>query len=223
MIRLLMIRHGEAAGDVYAYCAPPVEGYLSSTGVEQAAKLGQAMADVHIDRVYCSSMGRAIQTAQSLPRPDGEPLRVMDWLREWAPTETKDDARHEKLRAAAAQLPVEQLWKTPVGEGTLELAQRVILGFQELLAELGLEARHGGFVPTTNAPTTEPGSYTHTVALVAHGGSLGRLLSWLMGVPITPKPPITFELTGLAEVTFEHRLGVFYPRLYLPPPCKGFV
>ncbi|MEX1016300.1 MAG: histidine phosphatase family protein [Phycisphaeraceae bacterium] len=216
-MELYLIRHGEIAGDPHQeYHAPPrdLEGCLSETGVRQAAALGDAMVEVRFDRVFASPLGRAIQTAQPLTRQPGTSIEVLPWLIEWRPATVLgecDETEYETILAEASRRRPEACWKTPAGEGTLEMTHRVVTGFLATMASLGVHAGHGGYLLDT--PDDE-----RRIAMVAHGGSLGVLTAFLLGVPIRPHAPVAFEQTGMAVFTFRQRVDVWYPTLRLTPP-----
>jgi broad specificity phosphatase PhoE len=213
-MRVFFIRHGSMAGDPHRHEQPPVRGCLSPEGVAQAAALGRALAGIPFDKVYASPLGRAIQTAQALTRKPGVEIDVRDWLVEWRPAHIllgSHPANYEQLCADAAKLRPEQTWKTAAGEGALEMAARLVPGWIQLLHELGVDAGHGGYLLKDPADARD-------IALVAHGGSLGHLLSFVLGVPIRPNPPIAFALTGVATVRFVPQANVWYPVLEIPAP-----
>jgi probable phosphoglycerate mutase len=199
-------------GDPHREYRPPVDGCLSDLGCAQATALGQAMRHAPFDAVYSSPLGRAVQTAQALAGDAGK-ITVAPWLIEWRPATvlgTCDEANYETMAAAAARLRPEESWKTDAGEGTLEMAHRVIVGFLGTLAELGIRPGHGGYLlddPQDN----------RRIAMVAHGGSLGCLAAFLLGVPLKPFSPIAFSYTGTAVFQFVRRVDVWYPTLLLPP------
>jgi broad specificity phosphatase PhoE len=214
-MRITLIRHGRMTGDPHRRYLPPVDGCLSPEGVAQAEALGHALAGRRFTHVFSSPLGRAIQTAQVLPRAPGTAIQVLDWLEEWRPAPRPDGqreaARHEEMCTRAAQLPPEQTWKTAAGEGTLEMAARIVPGWIALMERLGAPARFGGYQLVDPADASE-------VALVAHGGSLGHLLSFALGVPIRPNPPVTFAETGAAALRLVRQGEVWYPQLEIAPP-----
>lgn len=178
--------------------------------------MAEALEGVRFDAVYASPLGRAIQTAQALAGPRDLPIEVLDWLIEWRPASVLgkvDEANYEKMNAAAAQLRLEQCWKTAAGEGTLEITHRVVVGFLQLGQGLGIHPGHGGFL--LDNPEDD-----RRLALVAHGGSLGVLLGFLLNLPIRPHGYFSFEQTGVAVVDFTRRVDVWYPTLILPPPAR---
>ena len=202
------------AGDPHQYFEAPVSGCLSPEGVAQAEAMGKAMAHIAFDRVFASPLGRAIQTAQALTRKPGVGIEIREWLIEWRPAhilQGSNPANYEQLCKDSALLRPEKTWKTEAGEGALEMAARLVPGWIALMESLGVHAGHGGYL--LDDPEDD-----RNVALVAHGGSLGHLLSFILGVPIRPNPPISFALTGVATINFVQMADVWYPALEIPAP-----
>ena len=208
-MELYLVRHGEMTGDPHAYYQPPVHGCLSTDGCQQAQALGQALADVPLTAVYASPLGRSIQTAQALAQERNLPIGIREWLVEWRPAtvtgECPDPAQYEAMMKSASELRPERCWKTPAGEGCMEMWARIVPGFLRLLEEHGMEAGHGGYLL--------PDGDQQKIAIVAHGGSLGVLAAFLMGVPARPFAPFSFEFTGVLAVTFIKRADVWYPAM----------
>ncbi len=75
---MLLIRHAEPETDLSSGNNPP----LSEAGRTQAARLAEALGDSALDRVVCSSMERAAETARPLAEAVGAPLVVEPELRE---------------------------------------------------------------------------------------------------------------------------------------------
>jgi broad specificity phosphatase PhoE len=208
-MKIYFIRHGQMTGDPHQWRTPPVQDSLSAHGEVQARQLGEALRETVFDRVLVSPLGRAIQTAQALVRSPGVELEVTDWLIEWRPAHILhggDPARYEEMARRASALRPDMTWKTEAGEGALEMAARLVPGWIALLASLGAPAGHGGYL-------LERADDARLIALVAHGGSLGHLLSFVLGVPIRPNPPIAFQETGVAVVNLVRQGDVWYPQL----------
>jgi len=217
-MQLYLIRHGQGEGDSHAHCKPPVDGFLTQLGRRQASACAASLKPHRFDAIYASPLGRAIQTAQPLATQNNLDIRIAPWLIEWRPatvTGECDEASYENILKAAASIRPERAWKTPAGEGTLEMAHRVIVGFLATLAQHGVHAGHGGFL-------LDEANDQQRIAMVAHGGSLARLLAFLIGVPLSPYPPIAFDLTGVAVVDFHRRVDVWYPTLTIPAPAAPF-
>ena len=216
-MELYLIRHGEIAGDPHQHYEPPVDGCLSEWGCNQAQKLAERLADVRFDAIFASPLGRAIQTAQPLARQQNIQIRVAPWLIEWRPADvlgtdvlgTSDGANYEEMERRANSLRREKCWKTAAGESTFEMAHRLIPGFLEWLEEQGAEAGHGGYL------FNETAAQDKRIALFGHGGSLGMLAAFLLGIPLAPHSPIALALTAAAVFRFQKRADVWYPTLHI--------
>lgn len=212
LMEILLIRHGQAAGDTYAEPEPPADGFLSDEGKRQARALGVRLKGQRIDRVWTSTYGRAVLTAHLALEGRGIPAERFSFLREWLPdlaTARADSNQWEKMNVAAAALPAEETWKTHLGEGCLEMLARVGPPFLKELGHLGVHARHGGYV-------VEEGAEGLVLAVFAHGGSLSALLGFLLGVPPFPVSRFGFELTAIARIRLQKQCDVWYPQLVLP-------
>ena len=213
-MELLLIRHGEMAGD--PFCRPPagVDGCLSAAGERQAADLGRALAHYRVDRVNTSPSGRARQTAETAFGQRGIPIEVLDGLHEWLPNrdlERIPSTTLERMHARVEALPADRLWQTELGESTLQLLDRVGPPFCARLAELGVERRHGGYVVAAEA-------HDLVIAVVAHGGSLGALATFLLGLAPFPVAPFDFGLTGVLHLRLRRRGEVHYPAVVATAP-----
>jgi broad specificity phosphatase PhoE len=78
---IYLIRHGETPGNRDRIIQFP-ETPLSDRGLEQAARLGERMADVPVAEIWVSDHARAHQTAQAVEATTGAPLRVDEELGE---------------------------------------------------------------------------------------------------------------------------------------------
>ena len=213
-MQVYLVRHGNIAGDPHRHFVPPVQGCLSEKGQAQAASLGRALAGVKFDAIYASPLGRAIQTAHSFADPAGVKIDILPWLIEWRPAHILnggDDANYEKMMKSASELRPEECWKTEAGEGTYEMAHRIVPGWIQVLKRHGVRAGHGGYLLDNEQDAQR-------IALVAHGGSLGGLVAFILGIPLRPFAPIQFAETGVAVIDFVKQLDVWYPALKIPAP-----
>jgi len=151
---LLLIRHGETAWNAESRIQGQLDVPLSNTGIWQAGRLAQRLADERIDAIYASDLTRAWLTAQPISQARQiEPLPEVR-LRE----------RHfgifqgHTLETIAKQWPAEFAawrernpdWIIPEGESGTRFIARVLEALDEITH------RHAG----------------GTVAVVAHGGCL---------------------------------------------------
>jgi len=213
-MQLILVRHAQIQGDPFQHYTPPVDGCLSPAGCVMAQRLGEALKSWKIDAVYSSPLGRAVQTAQAIANPRQLEIGLLPWIVEWKPAtltgECEDPRDLGNRYAAAEKIHPERAWKTPAGEGTFEMAHRIVPSLLEFLANQGIEAASGGFL-------IKPEALEKNIAIVAHGGSLGLAASFLLGIPLRPYAPLAWSLTGVGVIEFVHRTGVWYPQLVVQP------
>ena len=176
--RLIAVRHGETAWNVDTRLQGQLDIALNDTGLWQARRVGEALADEPIAAIYASDLARAWQTALEIARPFGIEVQTEPKLRERA-------FGHFEGRTFAdidASLPEQaRLWRTrdPAfapegGESLLDFRERVT----SIAAQLA--ARHPG----------------ELVALVAHGGVMDVLYRAATGQEL--QAPRTWHLGNAA-------------------------
>lgn len=80
--RLLLVRHGATELTAEDRFSGAVGVDLSAEGRAQAARLAERLADEPLAAVYCSPLGRTVETAAILAASHGLPLVHRDGLRE---------------------------------------------------------------------------------------------------------------------------------------------
>jgi broad specificity phosphatase PhoE len=186
-----------------------VEGCLSEAGVTQARTAAEALKNERIDIVYSSPYGRALQTAEIVTAGRGLEVRVLPFMHEWMLHEryrNLPDDEWDALMEADGELYAEHSWGSRIGEGYYDMCARIIPGFLAEMDKIGIHPRHGGYVP-------DEGAKELSVAVFAHGGSLGVLAGFLLGVRPFPVSGFSFGFTGVAKFGFAEKRGVFYPQL----------
>lgn len=209
-MKLTLIRHGEMDGDPFICPKSPVSGCLTEeTGVLQAKETAKALKDMKFDHAFSSPYGRALQTAEIVLEGRDMDIKILPFIHEWMPNLELDSVPStvaEEIYKRDREAYAEETWKTELGEGHFEMCSRIIPPFLKELDKLGIHNRYGGFVPEENAKDL-------SIVVFAHGGSLGILLNFLLGVRAFPIGSFTFEHTGAAFLEFTERHGVFYPQL----------
>lgn len=177
--RLIAVRHGETAWNVDTRIQGQLDIALNDTGLWQARRVGQALAEEPIAAIYASDLARAWQTALEIARPRALEVQAEPGLRERA-------FGHFEGRTFAdidATLPDQaRLWRTrdPAfapdggGESLLTFRERVT-GVAQALA-----ARHPG----------------ELVVMVAHGGVMDVLYRAATGQEL--QAPRTWHLGNAA-------------------------
>jgi len=164
--KLLLIRHGETVWNALGRQQGQLDTPLNERGIAQARRLGCALANRAVDRLYCSDLGRARQTAEAISDSLG--------------LEAVCDARLRERHMGIAQgLTVEEFrlrhpveyarfasgdadWVIPGGESLRQVHQRVVACVDDLVG------RHAG----------------ETLAVVTHGGVLDRLFRYACGLDL---------------------------------------
>lgn len=80
-IRLIIVRHGETTANALSIIQGHTDVPLNERGVQQAARLAEALKDEKFDAVYSSDLSRAMTTARAIV-PEGE-IIALPALREW--------------------------------------------------------------------------------------------------------------------------------------------
>lgn len=195
---LYLVRHGEvregAEGRFVGHTDPP----LSETGLEQARRVGRALAELPIEAVYSSDLLRSRQSAAEVARPLGlEPVAVPA-LREmamgrWEGLTLQEIAARDPdlLTAWLARLDT---FVFPGGEGLLQLRARVLPALREILD------RHAG----------------RRVVVVAHGGPNRVILAEALGLPLAHLLRLGQEYGGLSLIEYRADTAIVH-RLNQPP------
>lgn len=82
MTQLILIRHGETLWNRELRMQGHRDSPLTDTGMHQARRLGQRLADLSFSRLYSSDLGRAYETARSVAGVTGHEIATDARLRE---------------------------------------------------------------------------------------------------------------------------------------------
>jgi probable phosphoglycerate mutase len=154
---LIAVRHGETAWNVDTRIQGQLDIGLNATGLWQAQRAGQALAEERIGAIYASDLSRAWQTAEEIAKPHGLTVQAEPGLRERA------FGRFEGMSFAEieATLPEDaRRWRERDPEFEPEGGESLLV-FRDRVTRVAAElaARHPG----------------ELVTLVAHGGVMDVL------------------------------------------------
>ncbi len=161
----MLVRHGETGWNKVRRYQGHIDIPLGEAGLAQSEAVAQALANQRWDALYSSDLLRAMQTAQAIeaatglqPVPDARlrerHLGVLQGL-----TYNEFASRHpEALRQFYSD---DADWIVPGGESQRQAFDRVSSACAEIA-----EAHAGG-----------------RVLVVTHGGCLGYMLKWVLGLP----------------------------------------
>ena len=154
--RILIIRHGESTANLEKFFAGQSNIGLTTLGIKQAEAAAEAMKDVHIDKVFSSTLDRAYYTA--LPFAEMRNLkvnRIHDFIEmncgHWT---GKTFAEVEKLYPEERMLWNKDAFHLAIkdGECYLDVSRRIENAIKALAKEnkgkTVLVASHGGAIRT---------------------------------------------------------------------------
>ena len=200
-MKLILIRHAEPD-----YAA---DG-LTPTGHAQAQALARALADVHIDRICVSPMGRAQATARYTAEAKGMATTTLEWLHEldgnyrdslwaWNLSGSRSFAGGEPVTLANWARLLEY------GPHMVPVARRLWDSFDAFLAE-------HGYVREGQRYRVYDGGSDLVVAFFCHGGVTATLLAHLLNVSV-PAAYAQFAIHPSSRTTLrfeeEGGYGVF--------------
>ena len=196
-MKILLIRHGNPNYDLDC---------LTELGHTQAEAAAEVLCTMGIEKIYSSSCGRAIETAQHTAQKLSLPVHTCDFIREidWAPIEPLPDSPDTQPWGFAAtyvqrnislndenwfnQEPI-SLTMTPQSAKTLGAA------LDAWLSTLGIV--RDGYFYRTQQPAHQ------TVAMFCHAGAFAAATSHIFNLPL-PVTLLNFPCpqTGISVIEF---------------------
>lgn len=183
-MKLFFIRHGETTGDVENRYGGSYDDHLTLKGIEQAGEFAAFLKDQGIQAVFCSTLIRAMETAEIVAKQVGCPVTPDAGLCErnqygFLSGMNKDEAL-QKYPAEVTQLK-DRMNTIKDAESYEDFRRRFEVSIEKILKEY----EHG------------------TIAVVSHGGPMRALfrhiLNWGEIGPIA----------DCAYVELDHQFGTF--------------
>ncbi len=186
-MRILLVRHGDPD---YATDS------LTTAGRSEAQALARRLAKQGVDRLFCSTLGRARETAAHIGAAIGQTATVLPWTSElghwglggstksWRIDATRwghDSAwdMHGETVRAAAPWPAQADWAeiAPLrGQGCAEAFAELQAASDAWLAELGYQREGGRYRIVAG--------HRDTICLACHGGFGLTWLAHLLELPV---------------------------------------
>ena len=182
-MKLLIIRHGESEADLLDVHEGRADFALTERGHRQAQAMAQYVAEnYHIDRIYASTLTRAMQTARHLSDATGVPIQPEPDLMEFnngllAGLPHKEAA--EKYPRVPDLPPDKSVYEQ---ESLVEFRDRAERILTKILAEA---------------------SENDTVAVVTHGGTINQLYHAFLKLPVKDGMFFSTADTGIHEWIVE--------------------
>lgn len=162
-MRLLVIRHGESEADILDVHEGRADFELTGRGHRQAEAMSYYVSrNYHVDKIYCSTLKRALQTAQHLHDTTNAPLVPDEHLMEF------NNGLIAGLERHVAKEKYPEI-KVPLHAAVYEQESR-------------LEFRYRAEYMLSKIISENDGD--STVAIVTHGGMINQLYRSFFGMPV---------------------------------------
>jgi probable phosphoglycerate mutase len=185
----ILLRHGETEWNTLGRLQGHRDSPLSVKGLRQADALAARLASVSFHALYCSDLGRALETARRIAARTGHSVLEDMRLRERGlgilEGLTRDEASQHHPEVFAEYAAGGPDFVIPGGESASQRLRHAV----ECLEELG--ARHAG----------------ERIVVVTHGGVLSSLFRHCLGIP--PGVPRTFSVLNASWSHFDYHAGAF--------------
>jgi len=171
MANILLIRHGEVAGNTgRLFFAGWDDVPLNERGVEQARAASKYLQSANLKAIYCSDLQRARRTAEEIAAPHGlQVLADAAWREihfgDWAGAGEADLLEKWPEQWRARQADPENV-RPPAGESLRDVWKRVQPAWNSIVLRHEHDDAH------------------EDVAIVAHQGTIRILLLSLLGAPL---------------------------------------
>ena len=203
LMRIVFVRHGHP--DYKLDC-------LTELGHRHAEAAADRLADEPFTKIYSSTCGRAVETAEHIAARHNLPVESFDFMREirWGSIDGEPLPHKGGYPWAVANAMVEngETLMDPnwAEEGAFAnnsvkyLVQNIAVEFDKLLETLGY-VREGEYYRVTR-------DNSETVAMVSHGGSGTAVLAHLFNIPFPMCcNMIRMDFTGITVVKFTGEEG----------------
>jgi len=185
---ILLIRHGETAFNLERRLQGHTDIALNDTGLRQAAALGAALADTHLDAIVSSDLKRAHQTALAIAAGRDIVVQSDPALRERS-YGGFEGMLHGDI---AARFPNEYAaWQARHVDAQMPHGERAAETFRQ-------------FYQRAVAAIADWGTRYHgrTIAIVAHGGVLECAYRAAMGLPLEGARDFSVKNASLNRFSF---------------------
>lgn len=183
---MIVIRHGETLWNRESRHQGQLNSDLSDLGVRQAEAVAKALKDYSFDVIYCSDLGRAVQTAEFIAEPHMLELTLDARLRErhlgilqgldYEQSKVKNPEVFHLSRSSDPDYVI------PEGESIRQRSERAIACGNQIA-----QAHPGG-----------------QVLIVTHGGILDGFYRCTLGIPLTEPRRFSLYNAAINRFTIEN-------------------
>jgi broad specificity phosphatase PhoE len=123
-MELFLCRHGETEHNDNGIVQGQMNTKINGKGKQQAKKLRDRLAEENIDKVYSSSMTRAVETAEIVAEPHDIEIEETEELKEVARAKFEGERFEDLIEEIIKSETEDYLWKPEGGESLEELKER---------------------------------------------------------------------------------------------------
>lgn len=187
---VILVRHGESVWNREGRVQGESDVELNERGLEQASLVAERLADIPLKAVYSSDLGRAVRTAETIAQRHNLAVTRLKELREmnyghWQGL-TSEEIRTQHAEEFAQFRQDGLHTRIQDGETALEMRQRVLASFADILA------RHPG----------------ETVAVVSHTGPLKIILAEAVEMDPAKRWHLALDNASVSVVRYTEKGGL---------------
>ncbi len=201
MAKLILVRHGQSEWNALGQWTGKTDIGLTEEGKAQARTAGQFLKDIHIDRVYVSSLIRTVQTLHEIESVLGKNFEAIATHaideRDYGIYTGKNKWEVEKEFGADRFQALRRSWDYPVegGETLKVVSERVVPYFEEHIKPELLAGKN--------------------VLVSSHGNTLRTLIKYLEGIDDAGVEQVEIEIAQIyiyeidehGKIANKHVLG----------------
>lgn len=184
--QVYLVRHGETQWNKMGIQQGQLDSPLTPKGMTQARQLGELLEDRGIQRIYCSDLGRAVQTAREINRSLNLPVEYVKGLRErhlgTMQGMTKREYQDNHPEEWQAFQTGDPDYCFPQGESARQRVRRTVNAMEEICA-------------------SNPGG---VLLVVTHGGVLEGLFRHCLSIPLEQKRRFSLYNSALNKISIEN-------------------
>lgn len=152
-MELFLCRHGQTEHNDNGIVQGQMDSKINGRGKEQAKELRDRLAEENIDKVYSSSMTRALETAEIVAEPHDVEIEEIEELKEVARAKFEGEQFEDMIEEITSSETEDYLWKPKGGESLEELKERGVKFLNSIKVEQEGEKiiaiSHGGTISST--------------------------------------------------------------------------
>lgn len=174
-MKIFLIRHGQTTGDVEDRYGGTYDDHLTEEGSKQAAKLGEKLVNLGIEKIYASPLIRAQETAKILNSKLDAPVVTIEDIRErnhYGILSGMVKAEAKAKYPEIVELVKDKFKTVEGGEGYEEFGKRVTEAFKHI-----------------------SNSDHQTIAIISHGGAIRYIFRDILN-----QGEVDIEDCGFAEL-----------------------